>query len=323
MTWGQLRFQLQVSAPGVKDDLLDEFLNSRYEQVLEACDWEGLKGSANIAVSAAYESTTDTVTLTVGSSGVVGVGTAWDASLVGQKFYRPGDMATYQIGAVLSPTVLSLDRAYEGMATDATGTVYAASQYTIYQDIYALPADCGTITEIRDPLTGFLLHRFTQSELDASAGTRNLIGDPRAFCPVEDSPESSPPIYHQVQFYPPPKYARGYPLRYQRAALGFDGQTTSAAPLPWISATVLLNGCRADIQGYLATQTDQPAAHLAAARAYESKFAEELARLLRVEHAQRRKKRPLQMADRFTRHRLARAGRNYSSSWRHGQGGPQ
>ena len=68
MTWGQLRFQLQTGAPGVPADLLDEFLNTTYEAVLEATDWQGLKYHCAVQTLAAYQSATDTVTLTSGAT---------------------------------------------------------------------------------------------------------------------------------------------------------------------------------------------------------------------------------------------------------------
>ena len=54
---------------------------------------------------------------------------------------------------------------------------------------------------------------------------------------------------------------------------------------------------------------NQTAAYRQQAKGYEAKFQEELARLLRVEHQQRRTPAKLGMASRFTRHRLERAGR--------------
>jgi hypothetical protein len=115
VTWGQLRLQLQIYGPGVAPDLLDEFLNGRYEQVLEATDWSGLQYHATIQTTAAYQSASDTVTLTVGSPTVAGAGTAWTAAITGLQFYRPGDTAAYT-ATLVSATALTLDRPYEGNA---------------------------------------------------------------------------------------------------------------------------------------------------------------------------------------------------------------
>jgi len=313
MTWGQLRLQLQTSAPGVSLDLLDEWLNTRYEAVLEATDWAGLKAHATIQTAAAYQSLTDTATLTVGSNAVTGVGTAWTSAITGRQFYRPGDTVIYTASYVTATSLL-LDRGYEGNGSDAPGVVYAGSAYVTMQNVYALPGDCRSIVTVLNPVSGLPMQGMSKDGLDASVGPRTTVNDPGIYAAYDDSAETNPPVLHQIEFYPPPLRARGFAMEYLRAALGFDGGNTSGSPLPFVSNTVLLMGVRADI----AIHEEK----LAKAKGYEDKFQEELARLLRVEHQQRRTKTALKMADRFTRHRLARVDRGYGRSWGPGQGGP-
>jgi hypothetical protein len=320
MTWGQIRLQLQTSAPGVSLDLLDEFLNARYEQVLEATNWKGLKYRTTIETVAAYQSTTDTVTFTVGSTAVTGSGTTWTSlKLANQQIYRPGDAVVYT-PTYVSGTSLTLDRPYEGTGIDAAGTVYAGAAYVFMQDIYPLPSDVRSIVPdgVGDPTTGFLQGYLSIAEMEASCGPRTLVETPTSYAMYDDSPEASPPVVHQIRFYPPPLNARGIPVEYVHLATVFDGSSTGGSPLPFVSNTVLLEGCRADIQLYLASQAEGAAvgAHATAAKGYELKFERELARLLLVEHAQRRKIVAMKMADRFTRHRLERANRGMNSSWR-------
>ena len=155
MTWGQLRFQLQNSLTGVSLDLLDEWLNSRYEQVLEATAWKGLKYRATVQTTAAYQSGADKVNLTVGSANVAGVGTAWVAGQTGLQFYRPGDAVVYTFTYV-SATSATLDRPYEGAGIDAAGTAYTGAAYVLMQDIYPLPADVRSLVACGNPVTGFL-----------------------------------------------------------------------------------------------------------------------------------------------------------------------
>lgn len=312
MTWGQLRLTLQTGAPGVSFDLVDSYLNERYEQVLESTDWTGLKAHATIQTQAAYQSVLDTVTLTVGSATVVGVGTTWTSAITGKRFYRPGDTVIY-VATYVSATSLTLDRIYEGNGTETTAVVYAGSAYVFMQHIYALPADCRSVVTVLDPISGLPMKSFTADGLDACTGQRTLVGDSRAWAEYDDSTETSPPVLHQIEFYPPPLRSRGFPLEYLRAALGFDGGNTSGSPLPFVSSSVLLAGVRSDIQKYL---KDYPGAMV-----YKADFERELSRLLLDEHARRRVATTLKMASRFTRHRLARAGRG--SGWRGGTpGGP-
>lgn len=313
-TWGQLRLLLQTTAPEITLDLIDGWLNERYEAVLESTDWIGLKAHSTIQTVAAYQSTTDTVTATVGSTAIVGLGTAWTNAINGEKFYIPGDTATY-LPTYVSGTSLTLDRAYEGNGSDAAGTVYANSPYVFMQNVYTLPSDCSSVVTVLDPITELPLNPFTKDGLDQSVGARTLVGYPQSWAQFDDSPETSPPQLHQIELYPPPLYARGFPLEYRRVALGFDGGNTSGVPLMFVSNSVLLHGVRSDIWLHLKDYK--------AAEGYEAKFQGELDRMLLVEHAQRRVKATVKMADRFTRHRMQRAARGLVSAWRGGTlGGP-
>jgi hypothetical protein len=326
MTWGQLRFQLKTAAPGIADDLLDEFLNARYEQVLGKTNWRGLEASGTVQTTAAYQSGADTVTLTVGSASVVGSGTAWVTGQTGLLLYRTGDLSVYTFTYVTA-TSGTLDRPYDGNGSDAAGTVYANSAYVLMQDTYDLPSDLATLISALNPTTGFPLDRFSMAEMRASLGPRTLVQAPTSYAVDDDSSEQTPPVTHQIRFYPPPLNAAGIPIEYIRSATGFDGSDTNASPLPFVSNTVLLEGCRADVQLYLASQAaaagsgGAAAAHAKLAEGYELKFTRELGRMLLEEHARRRKLAPMQMADRFTRHRMARATRGMRSNWRGGTPG--
>jgi len=303
MTWGQLRLQLQTSAPAISLDLLDEWLNTRYTAVLEATDWIGLKAHAMVQTLAAYQSGADSITATVGSNAVTGLGTAWTNAITGLKFYIPGETVIYTATWV-SGTSLTLDRPFEGInGTDPAGTVYAAQAYVFMQNVYPLPADCRSIVTVLDPFTDLPMQPFTKDGMDASAGNRATIGYPKAWAEYDDSPEVSPPVLHQIELYPPPVDARGFPLEYLRAAFSFDGTNTASSPLPFVSGAVLLHGVRADIALHMELYTK--------ATGYEAQYERELQRLLLVEHAQRRTKTAMKMAARFTRHRLARALRGY------------
>jgi hypothetical protein len=313
MTWGQIRFQIRQTAPELALQLIDEWMNGRYEQVLEAADWTGIRARATLATIAAYQSTTDTVTLTVGSTAVLGVGTAWLVGIVGMRFYRTGDTTVYTVGGWTDGTHLSLDRPYEGLGSDAAGTVYSLAGYVFMQNVYALPSDCRSVERVLDAAFLTPLFPLTPAGLDASAGTRALVGEPDCYAEIEDSPEASTPVLHQVEFYPPPLSARGYTVEYLRAAFAFDGQNLTQSPLPFVSSTVLLYGVRADVA--------LAAGKMAVAQGYEMKFQEELKRLILVEFAQRRQKAPMQMADRFTRHRAARSMRGLGTTWRGGTPG--
>jgi hypothetical protein len=319
MTWGQMRLNILTSSPGVPLDLVDEWLNSRYSTVLESTDWIGLKAHTTIQTTAAYQSTTDTVTATVGYTAITGAGTAWTQAQTGLQFYVPGDVVTYTV-EWMSPTFFALDRPYEGKGGDAFGTQYVGVPYVLMQSIYPMPYDCRSIVTVLDPRTQLPLRSFTKDGLDAAAGMRATLGYPASWAEYDDSPDPAPgmgvraPVLHQIEFFPPPLEARGFPLEYLKAANGFDGQTLTAAPLPFISPTVILAGVRADVALF---QGELPKA-----AAYEKLFQNELQKLLLLEHSSRRVKVALKFASRFTRHRLARVNRGQSIHGWQQPGGP-
>jgi hypothetical protein len=254
------------------------------------------------------------VSLTVGSANVTGAGTAWVTGQTGLQFYLPGDTVVYTFTYV-SATSATLDRPYEGNGVDAAGTVYPASAYVLMQDIYPLPSDVRSIVPngVGNPTTGFLNEYMSIAEMEASCGPRTLVQTPTSYAMYDDSSENTPPVVHQIRFYPPPLNARGIPVEYVHAAIGFDGSNTNGSPLPFVGSSALLYGCRADGYAYLAGQTDdagQRGAYLQLAKMYEAKFDGVLQQLLMVEHAQVRKIVAMRMADRFTRHRLERAARD-------------
>lgn len=225
MTWGQIRFQILQTSPGLNLDILDGWLNARYEQVLEAGDWTGIHARASIT------------------------------TIIGEP-------------------------------------------------VYTLPPDCSSVETIIDPITGYPLIRFTPGELDDSAGLRTQVCNPAYFAEIEPEPEmvNQTPL-HQITLFPTPSAVLTYGVEYLRSAFGFDSQNLSQSPLPFVSMSVLLFGVRADIA--------LAAGKLPQAQGYESQFKEELLRLLRVEHAQRRAKPTMRMAARFVRHRLDRVLRGY------------
>jgi hypothetical protein len=320
MTWGQIRLNVLTTSPGVPLDLIDEWMNSRYSTLLEATDWIGLKAHAMIQTLAAYQSGADTVTVTVGSSAVTGVGTTWTTTAAtGLQFYVPGDTAVYTI-EIFSDTFLSLGRPYEGQSGIPIGTQYSASPYVLMQNIYPLPDDCRSVVTVMDPRTSLPLTPFTKDALDACAGMRATIGYPASWAEYDDTPEPSQqypiaqPVVHQIEFFPPPQDALGFSLEYLRAANSFDGQTLNATPLPFISPTAILAGVRADVALFQEKLTQ--------ALGYEKQFQAELSKLLLVEHSQRRVKTAVKMAPRFTRHRLGRINRGQSVHGWANPGGP-
>lgn len=289
LTWGQLRLNLQQTRPGISLDLVDEFLNTRYARVLDHTRWLALEGTAYVQTAAPYRSTTDTVAVTSGSANVTGTGTTWSTALNGQKFQVVSDGPLYTFTYV-SATTATLDRPYEG----TTGTGFG---YSIFTNIYPLPGDFKEVLDQESADDGFPLELLSDQQFSDSIGFVDAIGIP-SVARITISPTLlDGGTTWQMEFYPIPAAAKGYPLRYYRTAAAFDGSNTSATSLPFVSDGVLLAGCRADIWADDGNEMKT--------RFYEAKFQDELAVMLR---ADRRKRPPerLMPSKRLTRHRIAR-----------------
>ena len=244
-TWGQLRLLLQKDGPGIDPDLLDGYLNTRYADVLDRYPWKGLEVETTFETTAAYQ--TGTVNVTQGSDAIAGVGTTWTPAMSGMKFVALATDAVY-IFTYVSATSATLDRNYE----DASNT---AAPYWIFQDEYVLPAATKNVISLQSPVTGRPLDDCTKGQLLRPVFRPGFPGTPEAFAMAADTNEDAPPVYHTLQFYPPPLTARGYPMRYTKATAGFDGVTTTGSPLPFVSDNAILCGCRADIKHKLKDPT--------------------------------------------------------------------
>jgi hypothetical protein len=299
-SWGQLRLLLIAGAPGISPDLLDGYLNLRYGRILDFYPWTGLEAETTLQTAAAY--TAGTVTVSLGSDAIVGVGTAWTNALTGFGF-QIGNGGAWYTATITGLTTAMLGRDYEGDSGTALG-------YSLFQNVYTLPADLKVILSITgSPWGEENLLEWSGAQMEQSEDGMAL-GDAVYYALGEDTPETSPPVLHTVELYPAPLLARGYSLRYTKAAFGFTGENTADSILPWVSDECLLNGCRADIQAHLASQVnaENPAAHLQSARGYEALFGLGLAAMVRQDNL-RRPQRAMGMDRHYTRHRIRRVRR--------------
>ena len=171
MTWGQIRLQCAKWGVDIDLDLLDQYIQSRYQRILDAHPWKALEKPGTVTVA--------------------GAGTA--------------------------------------------GT----------RAIYALPADLKILLEVNNATGNFPLRPYTQQELDFLYPGRPDTGASTIYSIAED--DSSDPPKHQVELYPIPNGATSFPIRYIYNPSTFNPTATSASPLPWIPAHLIIDGVRADI----------------------------------------------------------------------------
>ena len=285
-TWGEIRFRLSKAHPGVDPDLLDSYINSAYELILDARPWRGLRAEGALDTVAAHAD--GSVALTNGSATVTGTATAFTAAMTGRRFRRASDSDMYTVEYV-SPTELTLDRAYSG----ATGTQLG---YRVFQHIYDLPGFVKYLTDLRAPL-GRGIGKKTQDFLNDYYPGRPGHGAPTIWAEAPDSDELAPEIVHRVELYPIPEQAERLPYTFQKAAFAFDGESTSVSPMPWVRTNAIVFRARALIY---VDEKDS-----ASADRYEAMANRELDSMHLVE-SQRRGSHQIEMAARFTEHRMRR-----------------
>jgi len=297
-TWGQIRLLLQQFAPGASLDAIDEKINARYALILSLLEWKGLEKSSVLVTMPAI--TAGTISVTEGSTAVSGTGTNWTSAITGMQLFLPGQLELYTVTCA-GATALTLDRPFQGSTNPAMG-------YTLLQSIYRLPPDCRQLRVITSPATGLALDEKTEVQFAELIGSPDLLGAATMYIPQPDAtdPQTGQKL-QQIQLFPLPTRQRSYPLVYEQAAAGFDGVSTAARPMDFISDAALLAGCKADLE----LEKDTP--NLARAEAFEASFDKHVQGMLHVEN-RKRVARPPRMNPRYTRHRAVRILRNYGGA---------
>jgi len=295
--WGQIAFELTkfAQANGVADlDLIEGWINSAYNEVLEARDWQGLTANGLITTAAKYD--TGTAAVTAGSAAVVGTTTVWTSDMDGRQFRVAGRNEMYTLTFV-DATHLTLDRAYEG-------TDEAAAGYAIFQNVYRLPTDVKYLEPPRNVQSQIPLTKLSRTQLDSADPSRVLFGPPRYYCLDADSDEATPPVVHQVELYPIPDATETLPYQYIRATAGYDGTNRDTGPLPFVSDDAILSGAKVRALKHV---KDYGGAAL------EKQEQQELLRNMHTTETYRTGGQRIQIAERFVRHRYTRWQRNTST----------
>jgi hypothetical protein len=294
-TWGQIRFELAKFRPGFDTQLITQFINASYAELLDYHNWKGLEADAVIQTVAPY--TTGTVNLTNGSTAVSGVGTVFTASMTGMFFRNDSDNAYYTFTFV-DATDFTLDRPYEGTST----TAGQGAAFHVFQNIYALPAGVKYIQLMTNLHLPMEMTVKTKHELHEMSPNLSIYGEPEFYAPECDTPEDAPPVLHAVEIYPIPNVFEGLPYTYQKAAVAFDGTNTSSYPMPWVSDDAIAAGAKARMLNHEQSYAGE-AAQL-------NRFKTLRDRMMAVE-VERNGPIRMKMAPRFTRHRVRRWTAHY------------
>jgi hypothetical protein len=281
MTFGQLRLQLVKQSPGVDADVLDQTINNRLDSIGRHLAWKSLEADGVLSTIAAYQ--TGTLNVTAGSTALVLTGGTFTNAMTGRRIIIAGENETYTF-TYAGATSGTLDRVFEGDSNTAAG-------FTIFQNLYQLPANYGEPIRGRNERLPVALEYWDRTELDDASPTRGLIIDePVAWC--EASRDASGNRY--AELFPAPLDAAGYPYRY-RAIVAPLSAASDVIP-SWISIRGLTAGVLADL-GVAAVMNN-------------GIFEQELSQMRREDSAARGPVH-IQMDSMYTRHRMRRAMNSY------------
>jgi hypothetical protein len=286
MTYGQIRMRVVKEAPGVDLALIDGYLLDRYVSILDRLKWRRQDAEVVLVTVAPY--TTGTLLVTEGSAALVLTDGTFTAAMTGRSLRVDGREEWYEFTRV-GATTGTLDREYEGETE-------TAATYSIYQNIYPLPADCRVVNGITSAELG-PLGKMSRTELNATAAGRPATGTPRLFAPYMDN-ASDPPLT-QIEVYPIPDAVVSLVVSYTAEASAIAGTDTTI--LPWLRPAALIAGATADALEHLENYQRADRQKL--------KYEEYLADMMRTESLARGPQ-PMRLANWMTRHNLERAARS-------------
>ena len=222
-------------SPPLEYPLARRMVRNAYRRIMERRRWASLYSHNQFLIPAAYSA--GTVSVTNGSPGVVGTGTAWTSALVGQQFYFGSGAPIYTVISVGSSTILTLDLPFGG----ATGS---GLNYQIFQAYVTPQSDCLTITQCTDPVNGWDLElHHTQDELNYIDPQRTTQGLGRQWLvDLRLATSQGPPMY---ELWPYVFSQAVFPYEYLKrmADLLLEGDQ----PAPFIRGDVILEAALVDL----------------------------------------------------------------------------
>jgi len=233
-TYGELRARLAQMAPGIPLDLLDGWIQDRYQSILDRLNWQRLEVRQTLQTVAEFN--TGTVDATNAATALTGTGTGWTAGL-SNRLIRIAERPEYYNFTYVGATSATLERGYEGETA-------AGLSYRINQSVYGFSADTRYVEAVVSFETGLPLLKSSPAELNRLDGARQVYGTPSRWAPFMDT-FTDPPA-PQIELWPVSVTAEGFlvELVTEVAALG----ATGVSLLPWVRPAALVEGVMADIR---------------------------------------------------------------------------
>lgn len=238
---------LRLYVPQLPAPLAEQFIRDRYRRILERRDWSALRREAEFQFNA--EKTDGTISITRGTTALVGTGTTFASTDVGRQFKTGASSPIYTIAAYTSATSLTLDRAFGGdSATNAL--------YRIFDGYVTAPADFLRFLTVVDPTNGWRIpHWITKEEIDAMDPQRTMFGQP--FIVADRMFNTATPPMPTFEVWPFTTTART--LYYTYIKRGADLIQDSDIPIWPLTSDVIVQGALADVARWPGTaETPNP-----------------------------------------------------------------
>lgn len=200
LSFGEMIGRVAQWNPNVPTTMIREWINEAYRSIIGRRMWYGLMVRGQVVVPNVYS--TGTVTVTQGSTDIVGVGTAWTNAMALQQLRVGFNTGFYNIKTVNSATDLTLDLPWGGPTQTSVG-------YSISQVWVTLGPNVKSILEMVNQRQGYRLYtQIPQTVLNKYDTWRTTTGWTFLCCPKEATVDGQP----QFELYPAPTFQQAFPF---------------------------------------------------------------------------------------------------------------
>ena len=247
-------------------------LNNIYRTIIRKRSWYGLKVRGQISVPAPYS--TGTCTVTNGSTTVVGIGTSWTPSLVGQQF-RINFTYPYS-------TIISVNASAQTMVIDFpfSGNTQTAG-YMILAAYFALDGNITRMLWAVNQMMGWPMHVNVPVEIvNATDVWRTYLGWSTTFAVRPPTPSGQ----YQIEIWPSPFQEQVFP--FEAYTQPPDMQVDSDAPVSFINSDVIVLGAipQALMYRMKSNTAYDPTLALAIARDKKAEFVEAVEQMMNADN---------------------------------------
>lgn len=224
--------EIQSWNPDIDALQAGRMINNAYRRVIDARLWYGLVIKGQVVVPDAYS--TGTVSLSNGSTTVVGTGTNWTLEMAGRQFRSGFSFPIYTIASVTDPTHLELDLSWGGKDLPNVG-------YQIFQSIVSPHPNLKNMLAMVNQKQGYRIKLHIPQEVINIYDTwRTTTGWTFLLADAYPSADGQP----QFELYPPPTFQQAFPF------LGYvqppDMKDDKDFPVAFVRSDLLVLGALPD-----------------------------------------------------------------------------